>query len=151
MRSLLPIVPSSLAIGSERPYADLNSVFHSFFNHNPSPQGGQHGGLRSKLTESEDGFLLQAELPGLKREDIELNVLGDLVMLSGRFGEAAADTDKAPTQESEELRSGSFEREFKLSSPVETEAVKASFVDGILRVELPKAASAKPRRIDVQN
>lgn len=149
MRSSFPFVPSSLAIGSERPYADLNSVFQSFFNHIPGSQGSQHTGLRAKLTESEDGFLLRVEVPGLKHEEIELNVLGDLLTLSGQFGESTAEGDENHAQD--ELRSGSFERQFQLASPVDSEAVRASLTDGILRVELPKAASAKPRRIQVQN
>jgi len=148
MRLSIPSGPSTFGIGPGRPYADLNSVFHSFFNDLSTPRGPRQADFRANLSVQDDAFLLKAELPGVKREAIELSVLDDVLTLSGSFG--STESDEAECGSTCELRSGPFRREFRLAGPVDVAAVSATHVDGILNVRLPKAASAMAQRIEVQ-
>jgi len=87
---------------------------------------------------NEDGVRLCALVPGFAIEDLELSVRGDELTLRGtRKSEAA-----------HEVRE--FERSLKLPFPIEAEKVKAIAKDGVLDVELPRAAAAAPRRIPVK-
>jgi len=87
---------------------------------------------------SETGVHLRALVPGFAIEDLELTVRGDELTLRG----------KRKSEDAPEL--GEFERSFKLPFPIEAEKVKATAKDGILDVELPRAAADSPRRIAVQ-
>jgi len=150
MRSRIPFGPSSIAIGSQRPYGDLNSVFQSFFNDYPTPRRPRQAPLLADFRETEDAYLLQAELPGVKRGEIELQVLEDALTLSGSFGPPCVEGEQDGKQASSALRRGAFERRFDLPGPVDASAIQATHVDGLLTVTLPKAVSAHPTRIEVQ-
>ena len=97
--------------------------------------------------QDKDRFVLRAELPGLRREDIHVSLHEDVLTLSGeRRQEKSAD-------ERGNLRSerfyGRFERRLTLPVRVDAERVSAHYEDGILTVTLPKAEEAKPRQIEV--
>ncbi|SRR5258706_4386599 len=87
---------------------------------------------------NEDGVHLRALVPGFAIEELELTVRGDELTLRGKRKSEAA----------HEL--AEFERSWKLPFPVEAEKVKAIAKDGVLDVELPRAAADSPRRIPVQ-
>jgi HSP20 family protein len=87
---------------------------------------------------SETGVQLRALVPGFAIEDLELTVRGDELTLRGKRKSEAAH------EQSE------FERSWKLPFPIEAEKVKAIAKDGVLDVELPRAAADSPRRIQVQ-
>jgi len=150
MRSTIPFGPSSLAIGSARPYADLNSVFQSFFQDLPASARATRHELRADIRENGAAYELVAEIPGVKREEIELQVLGDQLSLSGSFGPAPEPGAEGQARQRTELRFGAFRRDFTLPGPVDMDGVHAALENGILRVHLPKAASAMPRQIKVQ-
>jgi len=86
----------------------------------------------------EDGVHLRALVPGYAIEDLELTVRGDELTLRGKGKAEAAHA------------LGEFERSWKLPFPIEAEKVKATAKDGVLDVELPRAAADSPRRIAVQ-
>lgn len=151
MRSTIPFAPSSLAIGSTRPFADLNSVFQSFFQEVPgSARAGQHT-LRADIRELGGAYEIMAEIPGVKREEIELQLLDDQLSLSGNFGPAPDPEAEGQVLLRSELRYGAFHRDFLLPGPVDTDSVHAILENGILRVHLPKAPSAIPHQIKVQS
>src|SRR5262245_23236149 len=89
-----------------------------------------------ELWNGEDGIRLHAQLPGVTAADIDLSVVGDNVTLKGTRREREA---------------GRFVRTIQLPFPVEGDAVRARFKNGVLEVELPRAASDKPRKITVQS
>lgn len=88
---------------------------------------------------NERGLQLQALVPGFTMADLELTVCGTLLSLRGKRQAEAA----------HELRE--FERSITLPFPIEAEKVKAVVKDGVLDVELPRAAAQTPRRIPVQS
>ena len=93
-------------------------------------------------------IVLRAELPGLKREDIDIRVENSTLTLRG---ERKRDTEVKQEQYHRVERSyGSFSRSFSLPTTVNTEKVSAAFADGVLTITLPLREEAKPRQIQVQ-
>ncbi|NLY88737.1 MAG: Hsp20/alpha crystallin family protein [Firmicutes bacterium] len=95
-------------------------------------------------------FIVRANLPGMKREDIELTVDENSLTLQGEIREEKTAEDERFYRR--ERRRGSFIRRIPLRVPVRAEAVKAAFNDGVLEVRLPKVEPAIPqgRRIEIQ-
>jgi len=100
------------------------------------------------LHEDRDHLVLRAELPGMKKEDIDISLHGDVLTLSGERKEEK-EYEKAETYRSERLL-GKFQRTFTLPMAVDASKVQASYKDGILTVHLPKSEEAKPKQIGVK-
>jgi HSP20 family protein len=95
----------------------------------------------------EDGIRLHARLPGASPADIDLSVVDDTLTLKGeRTDDEVANEE---TYHRRERETGRFVRTIQLPFPVDRDGVKARFQNGILEVELPRAASDKPRKITV--
>ena len=99
--------------------------------------------LAVNVADDNDTYVLTALVPGLKAEDLSIQVLEDVVTIEGRM----ADSDSEYLLR--ELPAGSFRRELRLPAPLDAEHVEAKIADGILTVRLPKAESARPRSIKV--
>ncbi len=95
------------------------------------------------VRDDNDAFVLTALVPGLKAEDLTIQVLEDLVTIEGQVPETQGDLLL------QELPSGPFRRELRLPAPLEANSVEARIADGVLTVRLPKAESARPRNIKV--
>jgi HSP20 family protein len=97
--------------------------------------------------ENKDNFTVVAELPGMKKEDIEVSLHQDSLSISG---ERKSDTK---SEEAEVYRAerffGRFQRTITLPTDVAGDKVKANYKDGILTITLPKTEEAKPKQIDV--
>jgi HSP20 family protein len=96
--------------------------------------------------ESAAGFTIAVELPGVKKEDIQLELKDESLTLRG---ERKAERDVKEGVHRIERVYGPFHRSFNLPSSIDTSAVKASFRDGVLEITLPKAEEAKPRQISI--
>jgi HSP20 family protein len=120
----------------ERPFSDGSSdVFNSW-----APA--------LDLYEDKESLVLRAELPGMKKEDIDISLHDNTVTISGeRRKEKKYETGESSR---EERAFGRFTRSLALPKKVEAGNVKASYKDGILMVTLPKAEEAKPRQITIQ-
>ena len=99
------------------------------------------------IEEREDGFVLHADLPGLKQEDIEITLNDGVLELRGSREDSRDET--ANGGHLRERRYGAFERRFRLGSHVAETGIEASYKDGVLTVVLPKKEEAKPRQIPV--
>ena len=106
---------------------------------------GQNSDLRLSLNvqANEDDFILSAMVPGLKAEDLNIQVLENVVTIEGEFTEIEGDFQM------QELPQGSFRRRLRLPTSVDSAKVEARIVDGILTLKMPKVESAKPRTIKV--
>ena len=100
------------------------------------------------LREEEGGFVLQADMPGMKKEDIDVHVENNILTIQGerRFESET----KRDTYHRIERAYGKFTRSFALPVRVHSEGIKAAYKDGILEVSIPKAEESKPKRIAVQ-
>ncbi len=100
------------------------------------------------LRETEKGYELSAEVPGLKPEEIEVVLSGDLLTIKGEKREEREE-DKGGYH-LVERRFGSFHRSFRLPEAVEREHLSATHKDGVLRVVLPKLGKEESTRIEVK-
>ena len=100
------------------------------------------------VRESEDGYLMEAELPGLTEKDVELKIEDNILTLSSRKDENKEEDKNGYLIR--ERRSAEFCRTFVLPKDVDRENIKAEFKNGLLAVSIPKTPEAKPRKIDVK-
>jgi len=99
------------------------------------------------LYELDDEFLLTAELPGMRPEDLEVNIAGGVLTVSG----SRKDEDRGSEHKyrRQERAHGSWQRSLSLPDRVGDDDLSAELTDGILRIRLPKAVEEKPRQIPV--
>jgi HSP20 family protein len=97
------------------------------------------------LYQDKDQFTVVAELPGLKKEDIELSLHDGVLTISGERKQEK----KGEEGYKNERFFGRFQRSVTLPSSVDGDKVRATYQDGILKVVLPKAEEAKPKQIEV--
>ena len=95
------------------------------------------------LREKDDAYILSALVPGMKAEDLNIQILEDVVTLEGEF---KADENEYLMRE---LPHGSFRRTLRLPVALDPEKANAKITDGVLTLSLPKAESARPRTIKV--
>lgn len=93
-----------------------------------------------------EGYTLKADLPGMDKEDIEINVNDGFLTLSGERKRPETG-DKAFYRS--EVVYGAFKRTFKLGTEINAEGIKAGFNNGVLTITLPKAEEVKPRQIQI--
>ena len=106
--------------------------------------------------QSDEGFTVTAEVPGLESENLTVEAEGDVLRLHGEpkapvsLPEGVPDVPPEEAYHRRERRTGEFTREIRLPAGLDTEKVEAQLSDGILTVHLPKAQAAKPRKIEVR-
>jgi len=100
------------------------------------------------VEETAEGFVIRADLPGVGPKDVKVSVLGDILTFQGER-RAQSTTQEGGERRTERVH-GTFERSFRLATPVRSDAVKAIVRDGVLEIHVPKAEEAKPREIEIQ-
>jgi HSP20 family protein len=99
--------------------------------------------LGVNIREEDDAYTLSALVPGLKAEDLNIQVLEDVVSIEGEYK-----TDPVEYLLSE-LPGGSFRRSLRLPTPIQADKIEAKISEGVLTLSLPKAESARPKKIKV--
>jgi HSP20 family protein len=99
------------------------------------------------VREDKENFVIRTELPGLKREDIEVSLQDNALIISGEW--KTEKVEEGVEVHRQERYYGKFQRALKLPELVVADKVKADYKDGILTVTLPKIEEAKPKKIDV--
>ncbi len=99
------------------------------------------------MYQTDDHVVVKAALPGLKADDVQISITGDVLTLKGQYKQEEI---KDATYQIREQRFGAFERSVMLPSEVQSDKAKAEFENGILTISLPKAEAVKPRTITVK-
>ena len=100
------------------------------------------------IHEDKDRVIVKADLPGLKREDIDVSLHDGVLTVSGER-KAAKETENTTVHRAERFF-GTFQHSVALPAPVAADKIEALYKDGILTITLPKTEEAKPKRIDVK-
>ena len=101
------------------------------------------------VRESDNDFVVTAELPGLAKDTVDITIENGVLSLSGEKKEEREEGVADSGRYVLERRYGRFQRSFSLPRGVDADNVSAKFSDGILTVTLPKSATAKPRQIKI--
>jgi HSP20 family molecular chaperone IbpA len=99
------------------------------------------------IHETADGLVLEADLPGVAPDQLAVRVEDNVLHIYGKVQWPAPEDARLIY---EEIRSGDFYRSFILNDEVDTDKIGADFSQGVLRLTLPKAAKARPRKIEVR-
>lgn len=102
---------------------------------------------RVDIYERPEGVVLVADLPGVSEQTVDIELEGDLLTISAR---PAFEMPEGFEQTYGEFRASGFYRQFRIGERVDREKIQASVRHGVLRVELPKAEEAQPRKIQIR-
>jgi HSP20 family protein len=143
---------------SWNPFGELDEVQNrlgSFFGGRFPRFGNGNGGLKLAdwapqvdITEDDKEYLVKADLPEMKREEIKVNVIEGVLSVSGE--RKAEKEEKNKKYHRIERSYGSFQRSFTLPDDANGTKVAAEFKDGVLKVHLPKSPVVKPNTIEVK-
>lgn len=99
------------------------------------------------IKETKDAFEISADLPGLKKEDVNISLKDGILTISGerKYENEKKDQDKYYM----ERVYGNFSRSFSLPSDVKEKEIKANLKNGVLTISLPKAEKVKPKEIEI--
>ncbi|WP_291382782.1 Hsp20/alpha crystallin family protein [Demequina sp.] len=125
---------------------DFQRVIRNFMGDAEAPLTGAFSPALD-VEETKDGFTLHIELPGVPADNVDVSIEENVLTVSGSrdfYAEKNADEFRRV-----ERRFGTFHRAVRLPDRVDPEGIRAGFKDGLLTVSVPKAESAKPRRIEV--
>jgi HSP20 family protein len=129
--------------------SEMNRLFDTFFA--PAGTPGSSAPRRwvpaMDLVETDDHFVLRADLPGLSEADVKIEVADNVLSVSGeRRYEHEAKKDGFYRLE---RGSGAFARSLTLPEGIDEESIEASFDKGVLEVRIPKPVERKPRRVEI--
>lgn len=126
----------------------LNSLYHDYDRaYGPGYPWELEGGLpRTNLYEEGDNFQIMAEVPGLKKEELNVKIQGNYLEIAGNRGSDVPEGYKIHKAERGTI---SFSRSFTLPMDVDANRVEAVLKNGILYMTLPKAEAAKPKKIAI--
>jgi HSP20 family protein len=132
--------------------SEMNRLFDSVFDTPRGSGSGSGGALRRwmpamDLVETDEHFVLRADLPGLTEDDVKIEVEDSTLTVSGE--RKAEHEERGEGFHRLERAFGSFSRSLTLPKGVDAEAVTASFERGVLEVRVPKPEQRKPRRIEI--
>ena len=131
---------------------EMNRMFNEFFH------SGTGEEARSRIStwtpsvdiyETDDALVIKAELPGVSKDDVSIDVHQNTLTLRGQRKHEAEVKDEQYHRV--ERSYGSFQRSFTLPSTIDYEKVQATFKDGVLELHLPRLESAKPRQIAINS
>lgn len=125
---------------------DLDEFFRGF-GYNESHETDCVWRPNVDIVENEKNYELYAELPGIKKEDLNIKVEKGHLILSGE--KKASNEQENKNVYYSERTYGKFQRSFRLSDEVKSDDIKAKFSDGVLRIEIPKAEKEKPKEISI--
>ena len=98
---------------------------------------------------SEEDLIVNAEVPGIDVEDIEISVVGETLTLSG--ARKSEDLEEGARYHRQERGYGKFNRSVELPFPVDIDKVEATFKNGVLQISLPRSEADKPKKIVVKS
>ena len=131
---------------------EMNRLFNSFFEA-PGQVANGGTGMANRwippmdLVEEDERYVLRADLPGVKEDDVNIELENNVLTVSGERKHES--TDKGKGFYRVERASGSFSRTLTLPEGVDAEAIAASFEDGVLELRIPKPEQRKPHRVRI--
>ena len=132
------------------PFSEMEEMERRFFNNDFFGSRGL-AEFKTDITDEGDHYELKADLPGFKKEDIQLHLDGDTLTIQAQRHSEHEDNDKKGKYVCCERSYGSYSRSFDMSG-IRTDGITASYEGGVLELKLPKKTAETPtaRQIDIQ-
>ena len=131
MFTLTPYVRRHRDVPYYDPFREFENLERAFFG------GNAVSDIRTDIKDNGNAFVLEADLPGMKKEDIAIDIDGDMLSISAKRHSEYEEKDKQGNFLRCERSYGSYSRSFDISG-IKKDDIKASYEDGVLKVELPK-------------
>lgn len=134
------------------PFGDFAQVWNRMAQYfGPPGEVGSEAWIPAVQTdETDDAYLVRAELPGMKREDVDVELRGNELRITGEVKDEAEGKEEGEGKPLRHRR-GNFAYRTSLPADADAENIDAQLTDGILTVRLPKAAQARSRRIEIKS
>ena len=144
MFELIPFDRSFRRMANFDPFREMENMERSFFG-----GGNVVSAFRTDVSDTGDAFVLECELPGFKKEDIGIDIENDCLTIA--VERKLDEENKKPNFVKRERFYGSFSRSFDVTG-INTDAIEAKYLDGILTLTLPKKVETAPasRRLEIQ-
>lgn len=130
----------------------FDSIFDDFFPSIRSSAETNNGFLipRVDIEENEANYLITADLPGIKKEDLHVELNNGMLTIRAQH-EESSEEKKEGVVIRRERRTGSYSRSFNVGKGVSEEDIKGEFTDGVLKLTVPKASQVEPqsKRIEI--
>ena len=128
-----------------RPFRDLEELERSLFTNSSA------AAFKTDIRDTGDAYMLEADLPGMKKEDIHIDIDGDRLSISAERNAVKEEKDENGGYIRCERTYGSFSRSFDISG-IRAEDISAAYEDGVLKLTLPKQIQRAPesRRLEIQ-
>jgi HSP20 family protein len=127
----------------------MKRMMDRFFNESPADDAvGSVWSPRIEVVETDSNFEVTAELPGIEKDDVKIELQDNILTLSGE--KKSVEEKREPNLHFCERAYGKFARSFQLPALVNSGGIKASFKNGVLTLNLPKDEEAKPRQIEIK-
>ena len=128
---------------------DMNRLFDRFFEGGRTANGStaRRWIPAMDLVETEDHLVLRGDLPGMTEDDVDIEIKDNVLTVSGE--RKSESEDKREGYHRVERSFGSFSRSLTLPQGIDPERVDAKFENGVLEVQIPKPAEAKPTRVQI--
>ncbi len=137
-----------------RNWDSITKELDSFFNDFDKTVGENRSGVKDTMLspacdvqENEKGFLLSFDLPGFKKEDVNIEVNGNRLLVSGKRDRET--TAKDAKFHRVERSHGEFRRVFELPENTKGESIEASYENGVLYLMIPKAELERPKKVEI--
>ena len=127
----------------------MRHLFEQTLGFSWPPQHTEGGGWSPlvDIEETDDAYVVEADLPGVHRDEIEIELLGNELSLTGEI----RPRERLGTMRRQARRTGRFEYRVTLPDQVDSDGVDANLAEGVLTIRVPKAEQAQRRRIDVKS
>lgn len=129
---------------------EMNRLFLDFFGRTPGRRMMSDGlwAPIMDIEETKDDIIVKAEIPGMTKDDVKIQITGDMLTISGERKREEENKDK--TYHRIERSYGQFQRMITLPSDVQSAKAKASYENGVLTIRLPKSEEVKPKEISIE-
>lgn len=131
---------------------EVDRVFDSFFRPKRESDEDSTSAMwspRVDLAETDDAYHIHVDVPGMRKEDIDISFQNGELTVSGERRAETSETDEKRNYMRVERSYGRFYRSFALPNTVDIDKIEANYENGVLNISVPKAEEQKPRRIEV--
>lgn len=143
---MFEIIPMNYSRSLFNPFREMDSLARAFFNEPFFSEKAQIKPFRTDIRKTDSGFVLEADLPGVDKKDISVNIEGDILTIKAERHSESEDTEKKDSFVRIERSYGSYERSFDVSG-IDTENIEAKYENGVLMLTMPeKPVTAPPSK-----